>query len=99
VQELARTYTEEAVRTLAEALHDPKLKVAAACALLDRGWGKPTQPLSGEGNPTSVVLLHLEAARQMSAQLTAAFEQGTIEGHADMPPTSTDLLNAPPPTE
>ena len=99
VQTLARSYTEEAVRTLAEALHDPKLKVAAACALLDRGWGKPTQPLSGEGAATSIVLLHLEAARQMSQQLTAAFEQGTIEGRADVPPTTSDLLNVPPPTE
>jgi hypothetical protein len=100
VQTLARSYTEAAVRTLAEALHDPKLKVAAACALLDRGWGRPSQPLTGEGAATNIVLLHLDAARAASAQLTAAFEQGTIEGHADTPPaTSADLLNAPPPTE
>jgi hypothetical protein len=48
VQELARTYTEQAVRTLVEALDDPKLKVQAARALLDIGRGKPLQPLRDE---------------------------------------------------
>lgn len=43
VQELARQHTPEAMRALLEALHDPRQKVAAACAILDRGYGRPTQ--------------------------------------------------------
>lgn len=62
VQELARTYTEQAVRTLVEALDDPKLKVQAACALLDRGWGKPMQTIAADA-ATSPIALHLIAAR------------------------------------
>jgi hypothetical protein len=49
VQELARQHTEAAVQTLYECLRDPKLKVAAAIALLDRGWGRPTQVVAGDG--------------------------------------------------
>lgn len=46
LRELARTFTEEAIQTLAECLHDGdgRVRVAAANALLDRGWGKPVQP-------------------------------------------------------
>jgi hypothetical protein len=68
VQELARTYTEEAIRTLVEALDDPRLKVQAACALLDRGWGKPLQPLRDESGNTPVVQ-HLLAAQVISSEL------------------------------
>jgi hypothetical protein len=50
LQLLVREHTEEAVRTLAECLHDPKHKVAAAIALLDRGWGRPVQAISGDRN-------------------------------------------------
>ena len=43
IQELAREHTEEAVMTLVEALKDPRTKVYAATALLDRGYGRPVQ--------------------------------------------------------
>ncbi len=48
VKELARTYTERAILVLAAALDDPKLRVQAAQALLDRGWGKPAQVVGGD---------------------------------------------------
>ena len=57
VQALAREHTTAAVQTLVEALKDPRHKVAAACALLDRGWGKATQPLAGDAeNPVTYVI-------------------------------------------
>ncbi len=41
-----------AIRTLAHIAKQPKsppaARVAAAEALLNRGWGKPTQPLAGD---------------------------------------------------
>ena len=50
VQELARQQSPEAINTLAVIMGDEKApaaaRVAAANALLDRGYGKPTQPIS-----------------------------------------------------
>src|SRR5512140_280147 len=50
VQELAREKSPEAIETLANVMRDdkapPAARVAAANALLDRGYGKPTQPIS-----------------------------------------------------
>ena len=50
VQELAREKSPEAIETLSNIMHDtkapPAARVAAANALLDRGYGKPTQPIS-----------------------------------------------------
>ena len=50
VQELAREKSPEAIETLSNIMHDTKApsaaRVAAANALLDRGYGKPTQPIS-----------------------------------------------------
>ena len=45
LKELARAHTDEALATLVEALSakESRTRVAAAEALLDRGWGKPTQ--------------------------------------------------------
>ena len=60
VRELARQHTEEAILTLAAIMRDPAAKdaarVAAATALLDRAWGKPTQPLDHGGEGFSLVL-------------------------------------------
>jgi hypothetical protein len=51
VAEIARGYTDLAIRTLVDIAtnseSDPA-RVSAANGLLDRGWGKPTQPLSGD---------------------------------------------------
>jgi hypothetical protein len=50
VQELAREQSPQAINTLAEIMNNektpPAARVAAANALLDRGYGKPTQPIS-----------------------------------------------------
>ena len=50
LQELAREKSPEAINILAKVMRDekapPAARVAAANALLDRGYGKPTQPIS-----------------------------------------------------
>ncbi len=50
VQELARQQSPHAIKTLVEIMSNektpPAARVAAANALLDRGYGKPTQPIS-----------------------------------------------------
>ena len=49
VRELAKQYTEAAIDTLAKVMEDPSAppsaRVAAAEALLARGWGKPSQAI------------------------------------------------------
>lgn len=51
VRELARQYTAQAVEALVSTLSDGgwAAKVAAANALLDRGWGKAEQAVVGPG--------------------------------------------------
>ena len=53
VVDLAREHTELAVKTLAEICGNskaaPSSRVAAACALLDRGWGRPRQSVELSG--------------------------------------------------
>ena len=50
VQAFARTYTKAAIETLVKCMQtaDPRTQVAAAQALLDRGYGKPAQAVSGD---------------------------------------------------
>lgn len=60
VSSLARVHTESAVRTLvgiyASDESPPAARVAAANSILDRGWGKPAQTISGDPeNPLSVI--------------------------------------------
>ena len=50
VRDAAREYTEQAIRVLAEALadEDKRIAIKAAEVILDRGWGKPPQAVTGE---------------------------------------------------
>lgn len=45
IERLAREYAPQAIKALVAALADPKVKVAAAKVLLDRGFGMPKQTL------------------------------------------------------
>lgn len=49
MRELAKSYTEAAVRTLATVMNDesvsPSARAAAACAILDRAYGRPSQSI------------------------------------------------------
>ena len=61
VKELARAHTGEAIKTLVSIMTNhkaaPAARVSAANALLDRGYGKPLQHITGEGGPSYVVRL------------------------------------------
>ena len=63
IRSLARAHTAMALQTLAGiAQHGESeaARVAAAIALLDRGWGKPSQPVTGEDGegPIIVEIIH-----------------------------------------
>lgn len=50
LRDMARAKTEEAFAVILDCLADPDKKIAlrAAEVLLDRGYGRPTQPISGD---------------------------------------------------
>lgn len=52
IRSLARSHTESALKVLAGIMNEPEAphaaRVSAANSLLDRGWGKPTQPIAGD---------------------------------------------------
>lgn len=49
IRELARTFTHDAIKTLASIMNNPDAKescrIAAASELITRGWGKPEQAI------------------------------------------------------
>jgi hypothetical protein len=49
MQALARSYTREAFDALRAGLRDKRQRVIAAQIILERGWGRPVQPQTGEG--------------------------------------------------
>lgn len=65
--QLARMHTAEAIQTLAEGLKAPEWQIRVACsqALLDRGWGKPTEfvdaKVEGGGLPVIQIVRASEA--------------------------------------
>ena len=101
IEALAREHTEAAIAALASALKDPKLKVAAAVALLNRGWGLPRQTI--ETDASSPLILHWLAATRVSAELQQEFQRHgarpTINGNAEPTERPADLLSAALPEE
>ena len=59
IRSLARNHTDESIERLAFWLRsdNPKASVGAAIALLDRGWGKPTQPIGGDDEAAAIRLI------------------------------------------
>ena len=60
VQNAARDYSTAAIETLARIMRNPKVpavaRISAACALLDRGYGKPSQATETT-NPNAVYVI------------------------------------------
>ena len=62
VAELARSYTSEAIETLAHLMRhgrDERVRGTAALALLDRGWGKPKVEVVADGAGSYIEALRL----------------------------------------
>lgn len=62
VRELARSHTEEAIETWVEVMRDksapPAARVSAANSVVERGWGKAAQPVTGEDGEGPAELIH-----------------------------------------
>ncbi len=68
VRDLARAQTEESVKSLVtirdSAKAPPAARVAAANSLLDRGWGRPAQTISGDSeNPHKLIVEIIDPTR------------------------------------
>lgn len=70
LKELARQYTAEAIEALVDVVRTEtgSARVQAANALLDRGYGKPSQVLSGDEDGGAVQLAHEIIIRGVRAQ-------------------------------
>lgn len=59
IKSLARAHTESAIKVLAGVMNETSAphsaRVSAAQALLDRGWGKPTQLIAGDEDGAPVL--------------------------------------------
>lgn len=77
VRELARAHAPDAIKALVEALKDPKTKVAAATAILDRGYGKPVQAVEGTEGPA--IKVSVEDARNELERLITRFAPSSDE--------------------
>ena len=82
VKQLARQHTALAIQKLAhiaEHGHSEMAQIAAANALLDRGWGRPTQPVSGDDEMPPVGIgwgaLHEAERDQLVAVLVEGLRQ------------------------
>lgn len=62
IRSLARGHTEAAINCLAGIMNQPDApaaaRVSAASAILDRGWGKPTQLVAGDPDGAPLNLIH-----------------------------------------
>ena len=66
IKELAKQHTEEAILTLVKGLNfkGERARIAAAEALLDRGWGKPSQHIEIDAGDELVKRMN-EAAKRV----------------------------------
>ena len=74
IRSLARAHTETAIRVLAGIMREDEApaaaRVAAAQALLDRGWGKPVQALVGaDGGPLQITVMRFGEGDGLALQL------------------------------
>jgi hypothetical protein len=84
VRELARAHTEAAILALVDVATNPEQRgsdrTAAAVALLDRGWGRPTERVEPEVAVEAVApdeqAERVEAAKEILRQLFPLAEEG-----------------------
>jgi len=88
IRSLARNHTAKALSTLASIMNQAKApaaaRVAAAQALLDRGWGKATQIVEA-------TVKNSDASRVSDAELAALIAADSGEGVAEAPVDPSQL--------
>jgi hypothetical protein len=93
VAAICRRYGPEAVERVVAAMRNPddRIAVPAAFGLLDRGYGRPNVRVETSGSePEPFTVLHLVAAREISAHLRQILEAKNGNGTALPPTIGTD---------
>jgi hypothetical protein len=76
VKRLARNMTEAALNSLRDIMDDAtapaSARVSAATAILNRGWGAPSQELNVNSQTVDLTALHLQALRNLMDEAKAA---------------------------
>jgi hypothetical protein len=86
-----RQHTEDAIATLVEICRNGEnesARIAAANALLDRGWGKPTVPVVA-CDPPEVITVDFGYRRPQARSLSTS----PVENIIDIAPTEAALLS------
>jgi hypothetical protein len=102
VETLARTYTVEALETLADLMRNgvsDNVRMAAANALLNRGWGLPRQAIDGSLAIAPVPPKPIErmSLAEVEAELAILDEKMRLAGLDDPPEADRQLQGLPPP--
>lgn len=75
LRDIAREYTQTAIEALADVIGDeespPAARVSAATALLDRGWGRPSQSVELSG-PEGQAIPHSVEIKWVKPEADAA---------------------------
>lgn len=89
IRSLARSHTRTAIRVLVGIMRSkdatPAARVSAANAILDRGWGKATQPLENGGDGALELIHRIERVivypekEEGKGRAAAKPRQGTVE--------------------
>jgi hypothetical protein len=100
VRDLARGYTVLAITTLARIAEKGKTEtaqIAASTALLDRGWGKPTQILAGDPDmpPVRLTVEEERAAREQRRVGARAAIQAAFTDHVRREGPDDSMLPGP----
>jgi hypothetical protein len=102
VETLARTYTVEALETLADLMRNgasDNVRMAAASALLNRGWGLPRQAIDGSLAiaPAPPKPIERMSLAELEAELAILDEKRRLAGLDDLPEADRQLQGLPPP--
>ena len=80
IRSLARSHTRTAIRVLVGIIRSedatPAARVSAANAILDRGWGKATQPLENSGDGALELIHRIERVIVHPEEETGQVETG-----------------------
>ena len=79
IRSLARSHTRGALNVLIAVMRNtkspPAARIAAANAILDRGWGKPSQPIGGADD-----LPPIKSERDLTEAQLLAIAAGAVSG-------------------
>lgn len=96
VKAAAREYTAQALATLAAAMgpgNKPAVRIKAAGMLLDRGWGRPVQPVDADIAIRTFVDLSRLTPSQLDEYERATAELARLEGLGLPPPQAASAAD------